>query len=108
MLVNKTNKIVDNNTGKHSSSVKPMIAPVAQSRKMMQHVESDSSDGEIEVDNKLSQGDQQTMNKIGGKLIDEIQAQISKSIGFENKANRSFRSYDQIFRNLLKYEYVDT
>ena len=51
------NKIVDNNAGKSSSSVKPMIAPVAISRKMMQHVESDSSDGEIEMDNKLSQAD---------------------------------------------------
>ena len=35
MLVNKTNKIVDNNTGKSSSSVKPLITPVTQSRKMM-------------------------------------------------------------------------
>ena len=41
-------------------------------------------------------------------MLDSIEAQISKSIGFTNKSNRSFRSYDQMFRNLLKYEYVDT
>ena len=71
MLVNKTNRIVDNSAGKSSSSVKPMVAPVTMSRKMMQHVESDS-DEEIEVDNQTSQADKQSMNKIGGKLIDEI------------------------------------
>ena len=29
MFVNKTNKIVDNSTGKSGSSVKPLIIPVA-------------------------------------------------------------------------------
>ena len=72
--------------------MKPMVVPATISRKMMAHVESDSDPEEIEIE--YSQKDKQSMNAIGGKLIDEISSQISKSIGFENKANRSFRSYD--------------
>lgn len=106
MLVGKNNKILDNKASKkQDSSVKPLLDPISISRKMMSVQESESDE---EQNQKDSQALGQSLSGAASKMIDSLEAQISKSIGFTNKSNRSFRSYDQMFRNLLKYEYVDT